>query len=263
MEILIIKSVFCPNDEHFNITIKSIIKLNMFLNLLKTKFNKIKFNLLLIGWVYKYKINLNTIFGIIENEFDNIYTEYWSINYGKYKILNYSIDFINKYDHHSIIYMDHDIHFDVSVINNFSNIVKLCDNRQSQIGLIAFNQKEDNRHQLNIYENESQLDNEHILWPITNGAIATGSFIISSDILKKLDHFELKTVYGLDDYYLCTKIFKLGYTNIVLKNCYVYHPFDNNNKYNIWKKNNTIKTINNEINYYQNIEHSMNFFTIL
>ena len=253
MKNLLIKSVFCPSKIYFKNTLKSLIKINMFMQL-----KNIKFDLLLIGWIHIYDKIINKILRTIKLEFCNVFTEFWTINYGKYKILNYSIDFVkNKPQYKNIIYMDHDVHFDFLSDIDFKNLDDLINTQinSKNIGLIAFNQKGDNRHQPSIYEN-SYLN---LVWPSHNGAIATGSFITSLDNFIKLEKFELCSVYGLDDYILCEKLRNMNLINVVISDNFVIHPFDNNEKYNLWKKNNIINTINNNINnYYRNIEESMN-----
>lgn len=261
MKILLIKSALCPNDKYFEITLKSLIKTNIFIQMIK-KDNNITFDLLFIGWTYTYNKKIDMILDIIKTNFENIYKEYWAINYGKYKILNYCIDFIKDNNYNYIIYMDHDIHFDLYSANNFMKIFEF-DNLEinsKKVGLIALNQKGDIRHQPSIYENK-YLDN--IVWPNDDTSIASGAFVIKSCIFQLLKPFELKIVYGLDDYLLCKQLSNMEYINVVFTSCYVMHPFDCNDNFKKWKENNIKKLINNEpINYYQNIEESLNLFTI-
>jgi hypothetical protein len=259
MNILLVKSVFAPNDKYLNVMIKSLIKINIYIQCLK-KYN-ITFDLLLVGWAHKYVDTLNLLFKMVKFEFENVYTEYWGINYGKYKVLNFMIEFANTHDgYDNYIYMDHDIHFDILTVKNFKKIIHLNNLivYGKEIGICAFNQKGDVRHQPIINENVFDNDSIQLIWSNMVGSIATGSFIIKPHILKSLKTFELKSVYGLDDYLLCKQLEENKMINVVISNCYVYHPYDDNEKYKLWKKNNIIKTINNDINYYNNIEDSMN-----
>jgi hypothetical protein len=97
------------------------------------------------------------------------------------------------------------------------------------------------------------------VWSDDNHSIAIGCFVIKSCAFSSLKKFNVIAVYGLDDYELCEQLSKNGYLNVVIKNCYVIHPFDDNPTYSEWKKNNIIKLIDGKpINYYQNIEESMN-----
>jgi hypothetical protein len=266
MKILLVKSIFCPTNEYLNVTIKSLIKINIFIHFM-IQFD-MEFDLLLIGWSHKYKNILDCLLKLIKFNFANIFTEYWAINYVKYKILNYMIDFTKKNNNYeNVIYLDHDIYFDIIFMHNFNKIACLNDLliNNKNIGLAAFNQKEDVRHQPLIYENSFNNDGLKIIWTDEISAIATGAFIISCSTLQKLDYFKLKTVYGLDDFLLCKQLKDRGLINIVLENCVVVHPYDvciNNEKYKQWKKNNIIKTINDNINYYTNIEESMNIHVL-
>lgn len=253
MKILLIKSVFCPNKIYLDISLSSLMKINDFIK----SIDDVHFDLLLIGWTYKYasKIILTNL------NFKNIFTEFWVINYGKCKILNYSIDFIKQNDNYChIIYLDHDIYFDTLLSENFKNIMNL-ELASKKIGLIAFNHKGDIRHRPSIYENSLYIDNLKIVWTTDNWAIASGAFIILTEVFKMLEYFSLDSVYGLDDHSLCVQLVNKGYINLVIANCYVIHPYDNNEKYNKWKRNNVMKMINKEhFNYYINIEESMNLF---
>lgn len=260
MKILFVKSIFCPSNEYFISTISSIIKISLFIKLLKI--DNIKFDLYLIGWGYKFINNMEAFIKILNHNFENIYKEYWTINYGKYKVLNTLIDFNVDFDY--LIYFDHDIFFDFKSLFKFSNFLQfglpIFENKN--IGLIAFNQKQDCRHQISSYENCEYINGFTYIWSNDVGSIATGAIIMKAKVLKSLSKFELLSVYGLDDYHLCNKLLYQGHVNMIITNIYVYHPFDNNLNYSIWKKNNIIKLINGkEVNYFQNIEESMNILT--
>lgn len=262
MKFLIIKTLFCPNKEFLDINLKSIIKSNIYIDL--NKKSNYNFDLLLIGWSHVYQKKIDNFINFIKAIYDNIFVEQWVINYGKYKVLNYISEFIKKHrDYTYILYMDHDLYFDLFTIKNLDELIKLLeiDINSKKIGLLCFNHKIDIRHQPTIYENILMDSNNIIVWPNDNCSIATGAYLAKADIFSKLDKFELKAVYGLDDYYLCKKLSDMGLINVVIHNSYVVHPKEHNNKYNDWKKNNIIKLIqNNQINYFQNIEESMNIF---
>lgn len=255
MKFLLVKSVFCPNNKYYEATAKSLIKTNIFIDIIKKNFI---FDLLVIGYSYIYNDNLTKMINLIKKNYENIYTEFWPINFGKSSIFNYLIDFLKDKDYTYIIYLDHDIHFSINstdnFINNFINIF-LNDN-VNRYGLIALNQKGDIRHQANIYENRDG----NIVWPSNDTSIASGAFIIKSDIFSGLDKFK-KIVYGLDDYYLCKQLREKGYLNIVISDCFVMHPFDNNEKYMKWKRDNIERLVFGEDrDYYSVIEESCNLF---
>ena len=251
MKILIIKSVFCPNKKYLDISINSLLKINTFPTV----------DLLLIGWTNTHTYTQEIINIIPSLTFQIVHTEFWPINYGKCKIFNYVIDFIKQNDTYThIIFMDHDIWFDNITSTILESIINVTSSTQS-LGLIAFNQKGDNRHRPTIYQNIETNNNIKIIWPNDDWSIASGAFIISTQTFKNINYFDLKSVYGLDDHYLCKQLTDKGYTNVVLANYYVMHPLDNNKEYKSWKNNNITKMLNKEdINYYMNIEESMNLF---
>ena len=69
MKILFVKSIFCPNITFFNICIKSIINMNIFVNLI----SDIECNLLIIGWVRNFEKRLRMVIKMIPLKFSNIY----------------------------------------------------------------------------------------------------------------------------------------------------------------------------------------------
>lgn len=286
MKILFVKSIFCPSNDFYVTTITSLLKSNIFINKF-LKDNSHIFDLRLIGWagIYEQKIiNLLDNFFPHNSNYKNISHELWSINYGKYKILNSIIEYLQNKNYDILLYMDHDIYFDMTTMQYFDNIIELAndafmssypdsvidsmvpdsnvisDSINYNFGLIAFNQKKDCRHQNDIYENIKIVNNLEVVWPThnTSGSIASGAFIVSAKKIEKIPNFNLIAVYGLDDYYLSKQFECMGYLNIVTKNFYVVHPFNNCTKYDYWKQQNVLKLINGtSIDYYQNIEESM------
>ena len=259
MKILFVKSIFCPNINFFNTCIKSIINMNIFVNLI----DDIECDILIIGWIKNFKKRLKLIIKMIPLKFSNIYINIWNINYGKYYMLNRMLDYCkenNSYD--LLIYLDHDIEFS---FNKF-NIIRLAlksynylDNEN--IGLVAFNQLEDVRHQKNIYENEININGVKYIYPNNFQSIACGAYYISYKIFSNLNRFEIKSVYGLDDYYLLKQLHEKGYNNIVIKNYFVIHPFNKIEKYDKWKIKSICDLIEyKNINYFKAIEDSNNLW---
>lgn len=264
MKFLIVKSAFCPNEHYLDVTIGSLIKINMFVNLLMKNDNNIIFDLYFIGWVHTMGAKIDLCFKLHKFSFSKVDRELWGVNYGKYKILNCMIDYVKNsnttYD--AIIYLDHDIHFDIITCNIiFNDIVLLKDQRinSQPLGMIAFNQKGDVRHQMGIHENKIQLNSIECVWPEVNGPIASGAFVIFPDVIKQLTPFELVSVYGLDDYALASKLTNNGYINVVMNNLCVVHPYDYNIKYTEWKRVNILRLINGtQSNYFTSVEEMNN-----
>lgn len=260
MNILIIKSIFCPNEIFLQKMFDSIIKIDTYTNLFD-KNNK--YNLLLVGWCNQQENSIDLFIELLNPKL-NISKIYWPINYGKYKLFNDLKVYADQNIHQCIIYLDHDIYFDFNfnTMMDINEISKLfLEDEIIKIGLIAFNQKIDVRHQSDIYDNQLKINNINICWPNTFGSIACGAFMINPVIINKLSDIALVSVYGLDDVALVTELNNNCYKSIVLENYYVVHPFTDNYIYNKWKYDMVMKLISGtNINYYQTIEDANNLW---
>ena len=191
MKILLIKSVFCPNNDFLEVTIKSLIKTNIYFETLKQ--NYIQFDLLFIGWVSHYSNQLKKVLKFIGGAYNKIFDIMWTVNYGKYKIINESIKFVNNNSYDFVLYMDHDIYFDCNTSENFGKIFDIAklEINGKKLGLIAFNQKGDIRHQPTIYENNFNVASENYqtvnLQNPTSGVyfinVKSGSSIVTKKII--------------------------------------------------------------------------------
>jgi len=274
MKILIIKSLFCPTKHYLDVTIKSIVKTNIFFNLLNKKNcdNHTSPDILFIGWINRFETDFLSFIKNYQLMFQNIYQDFWYLNYGKYELINRVIDFSKKYhDYDFLLYMDHDVYLDFNSVNLFINIQNLqrftIDGKT--LGMIAFNQTQDIRHQNDIFENKIMCDDLELVYPSKNGAIASGSFIIHPDRFATMVHFDKLSIYGLDDYYLTGRLLELNYINVVISNISIVHPFDSDHRYSVWKKNHLLKLINcidnchghkNDSMYSIDLQESINFW---
>lgn len=247
MKYLIIKSIFCPNQEFYENFIDSLIKLDFYIN--------IEIDVLLIGYIGQFKEKLETFLKLFPTKF-NIITDLFVLNYGKYYIFNKLFDYVINYDY--FIYMDHDI---IMTTNNFNEIINVNNNN---IGLIAFNHKEDIRHQADIYSNIIEINNIKVCYPNLISSIACGCFAIECNKYLKMSKFDLISIYGLDDYNLLKKLENLGYQNIVFYDIFIIHPKTNNLKYNKWKYDMIVNLLNNKIEKYdRQIEENINILNDL
>ncbi|CAH6421088.1 Hypothetical protein KVN_LOCUS129 [uncultured virus] len=254
MDILIAKSLFCPNDYYLNVTIESIKNLIKLID----EIHFFKYKLLFIGWSKDPKI-----MGKIE-EISNKYSmvfDIWKINYGKYHIFNKMKKYLgtSKY----VLYLDHDILFENN-LNLFSNLVKIIDLsiKDKQIGLIALNQKNDNRHKMEIFEHKFILEEFRLLYSNNCYSVALGCFFTKSVYLESVSELDEISVYGLDDYNLSNAFMEKGFLVVVAQDISVIHPFDKNQKYINWKLK-TVKNLldsNNEFYYWKTIEESINLW---
>ena len=158
--------------------------------------------------------------------------------------------------------MDHDIKltYKIDILNNLDNFF------DNNIGLLAFNQKEDCRHQNNIYDCIMYVNNYKIAYTTEPGSIATGCFIIPNKAINIITEFQEYPVYGFDDFRLCESILGNKLICGVFTDLYVVHPFDlidENNVYRLWKINSIINCIERKnLNYYQQIQESHKFWNI-
>jgi hypothetical protein len=183
----------------------------------------------------------------------------FKINLGKYYIFN-EIGNMKLPKNTLIWYMDHDIYPD-KLYNNFQILKELIN--LHDIGIVAFNQKNDIRHQYNIYFNETFKLSTHLVYPEEGdyGSIALGSFVISSNKIKILCELDKLSVYGMDDYYM-NKLFSLKkLPTYVLKEYFIIHPFDKNLNYKKWKLQTIQNLIENKLSYEQSIQSSINFWS--
>lgn len=270
--VLIVRSVFCPNDTYFKTTFNNIYNLILFLRYLD---QPIKYDVYIVGFTKKtYMKDLCDIININKDLFNKITFDLWILNYGKYRIINEINKIIKETEYIGVFYTDHDIIMTIPDYDKFffkiliSAINVTIDNKK--IGLIALNQKHDVRHQHNIYENAITINNNIFVYPTIHentdnftSSIASGAFFVASEHLKKIQDLELKTTYGLDDYHLIKSLYTVGVVSIVSKNIYVEHPFNNDKEYNQWKIDKIHKLLkkgDKDQDYYNDIEQSHNFW---
>lgn len=256
--VLIIKSLFAPNEEFFNETFISLKNMYSFIVCDAT--------ILLIGWIeHKFR---NQIIDFINSCNQNTIYDFWDINYGKYHLFNCLERYINNFEY--IFYCDHDILFEQPIENIITSCINLTQN--NNIGLVAMDQKIDCRHKHDIYIHLTKLENTNVLYSAKMNimSIALGCFLISKECFLKCVPLEKKLVYGYDDYELCKKVKKNGYEIAIIIDYYIIHPYNNNEKYKKWKNDIiTYKSINYEkslfynsvMTYEKSLESSDLFFT--
>lgn len=251
MKILFVKTVFSPNHHFLTINFNA---LTNFLDLLEyCNLDSIEPTVLILG--YTNSINLINQLLIDRKGKYPIVTNFWSVNYGKY----YAFNQINQYllcnRHDYVFYNDHDIIFDFDNSNLIKQLIECFESgvtiNSKKIGAIFLNQKEDCRHQPSIYQNQIRIDQKLYVYPAEADitSVASGCFILKSDILTENEPFELISVYGMDDYYLIKKLSKYCY--VVSIDLYCIHPYENTTYYNEWKKNMilTLISCNLKLNY--------------
>lgn len=255
---LLVRSIFCPDYQHFKKSFRGIINTADFINFVGESVD-----LLVIGYTKpKYTDHIDKICGWKSGMFNNIYTKLWRINWGKYEILNYLLNFCDKYK--GILFMDHDIVLPLTDKTVFNKLKSVCDGciNNRKVGFTALNQVGDCRHQPNIYENQVLIDGIHVVYPnLTNyGAIASGCFFSQPQVLKNVLPLDKISVYGLDDYYICKTLVDNGFNPVVVSSIVVEHPNDSSIIYKKWKKRMVEKCISNNVKYLETIQDATNFW---
>lgn len=260
-KILVLKTLFCPNQEYFDINFNTIMSLSEFFseNKINAKYN---IHLLIIGWC-KLTEQRKLIDKLVSkySVYQNIDCLYFNINYGKY----FYLKIIDKYydEHDFVMCVDHDIFFDDASMKLFDNISKVF-STVSDIGIVALNHQEDNRHQLSMLQKYTEIDDQTYLYSDIKGSIAFGCFFIKDVCVDILKEIPLRSVYGFDEVIIQKKFLTKGYVTVLADAMYVIHPFDKNLSYKLWKIQIVKKIIDchnsNVFDYNTSLESSINFW---
>lgn len=253
-KLLIVKSLFCPNETYLKKNFDTFEKINDFF-----RESEIEIDVMLIGWMPMYRKEIGDFLKNKSN-FKEIFINAWQYNLGKYQLFNSVKQFLSndkKYDY--LIYMDHDVYFPETKSPDFHEIFNLIglEINCKKIGLILFNQLEDCRHQNDAYQNKFTINDINICLPDTLASVACGCFVTSQNIFVGLDDFDLVSIYGLDDLALTEKICQKDMVTILLPDIYVVHPFFKNDRYDAWKLSTVSEMIENKkINYFDILQTS-------
>jgi len=251
MSIIFVKSLFCPNNQYFNITYNSITNniesILSSLSIIK-KFGDIK--IIFIGWVSnEFREIISNFCSIFINIIDVQYI-FWDDNHGKIKLY---YDVFSGLADKLILYSDHDIIMNTNFWDCLENVNKIMSDESDfgLFGLLALNQLEDCRHHCTNDCVQKIIHNENILIA-HHDDIAGGCFFIKNDTYINPPFYH---VYGFDEKYisLCIQGKKTG----ILLNRYITHPYANDEiTYKKWKINNIIRSLQNydtkTINEYNN-----------
>lgn len=258
MEILVIKSLFAPNDEQFQNTFNT---MDSLLNLNNDRHN---ITYCFCGWIND---NKNTLI-LKKKAIPGSLFLIKGTNFGKMWYIKRVIDLIKNtgknYD--IVFYCDHDIiiNFQLDIFELFSKIKM----KMKNIGFIALNQEEDCRHQVTCFANEINVQDNYLCYPEEEdyGSIATGCYITTYNNFEKIKDIKFNTVYGFDDYYINVYFISENLVNYVFRDINVIHPYDEDVNYKRWKLemvNNIIDYGINKINtkfYYNTIQMSINYW---
>lgn len=251
MNLTIVKTVFCPNDTYFNTTINTLFDLNRVL------LPNCDFKLVIVGYIKKkeYEKKIREIHFMCPVAF-----KFFTVNYGKVYLLNWLMEYNDTQQDGYFLFLDHDI-----LIYGFLNRRLITDSISvldstidgKSIGLLAFNQHNDNRHMNFLIQSHHKktVNSYDVHYTCSPGCVGIGAFLMSWKVFSKLQKIELKNVYGTDDYMLSEQIKDHGMLLGIINSIYVNHPYDDNKEYMAWKKN-----IVNCDNYWLSIENANNFW---
>ena len=80
MLILIVRSIFCPNEENFTHTFNALFGLFSFLDFIDPM--ELKFSLYLVGWCKKiYSQQIQKLVNLHKDKFNYVKIQLWNINY--------------------------------------------------------------------------------------------------------------------------------------------------------------------------------------
>ena len=278
-KILIVKTLMCPTSSLFSATFDGIYSMIEYIRDNEIhKYYKIK--LFAIGWV-PTKDCRQMIKKLIKQHkylFNSIKIHFFNINYGKYFMLKLIPLLIQrKYKTKNkikfILYLDHDILFDMSETDLFQYVEKVFDKnpivKEKMIGIICPDQIDDNRHQSNMCYQYYKMSNNFLYYPEEGNylAIASGCMFIKNNptVLKVFNDLSIASVYGMDDYLIQEESQKNNLMVILLKDKHIRHPYERNILFKKWKLQTVEDIINNDDetndrSYFKSLTSSINFW---
>ena len=227
MKILIVKSIFIPSTDYLKTNIDSIQSIISYIYK-----NKYETTVVLSGWI-KNNDDIIKIKKLFIN--NNIILDIWSENKGKIYLLNN----ICKYniEHNILLYLDHDIYIKDDIFNDIDSLLN------DKI-MISFTQYPDNRHNELVYLNEITINDKTYNYSTNNLHMASGCFIVKTDIIDLFKTLYSSYVYGEEDIVIANLLTKYNYTHLLSQN-QVIHPLEQNKEYDKWKEHMIFKIIGN------------------
>ena len=227
MKILIIKSIFIPSTDYLKTNIDSIQSIITYIYK-----QKCETTLVLSGWIK----NNDDIIKIKELFiYNNIILDIWFENRGKIHLLNNICKYNNE--HNILLYLDHDIYIKDDIFNDIDSLLN------DKI-MISFTQYPDNRHNELVYLNEITINNKTYNYSTNNLHMASGCFIVKTDIIDLFKTLYSSYVYGEEDILIANLLTKHNYIHLLSQN-QVIHPSEQNKEYDKWKEHMIFKIIGN------------------
>jgi len=228
MKLLIVKSLFIPTTDYLQTNINSIKTINL---------HKYDTTLVLSGWIKNNDdiIKIKELVEHIKQYMSNVILDIWNENKGKTYLLNNMYKY-NTCQKNTLLYLDHDIYIKDDI---YDDIESLNDNN-----MISFTQYPDNRHNEMVYMNEITINNKKYNYPTDNLHMASGCFIVKTNIINLFKTLYSKYIYGEEDILIANLLTEHKYIHLLSKNR-VIHPYDKLKEYDTWKNNMIFKVIGN------------------
>jgi hypothetical protein len=218
MKLCIVQNIFAPNEELLNKNIKS----------LKSLKNIKRGDFYFSGWVAKKEY-----WDILDPHIYSLSPKKYikrNKNYGKAYNINLLTSGLN-YD--LLLTFDSDIIFsdEIDYYKEIENMYNQIDN----LGIIAFNQKEQNCHLTNILTSSKMIGSNKYIYNENGGGIAGGCILINFNLWKELGGYRVMGVYAGDDGFLFSDSKNKGKFIAMNEDIYVIHPQEKNSEYQNWK----------------------------
>lgn len=246
MRILIIKSLYVPNETFMNQNINTI---ERFLKYLATLNKRYEIAIKIIGWVNPridgelimcFKSRIESLKKTLENMTINI--EFWDVNLGKkYIFRELKIIFPTYHTYNYIIYADHDISPIDDLISSRIALGTIL--RSKIVAIVTFHQEPDNRHNPRAYQNNVKIMDINFYYSDHCSDIASGCFITTPYYFDIFSNMRSEYVYGDEDI-LIPQILKDNNLINIISEKKVEHKYDNDKIYAEWKRNIILKIIN-------------------
>jgi len=239
----IVKCLFCPNNEHYKLTIQSLNVLLRYLDTIKASNSCVH----LIGYCIdeQYIVSIRRV---VSAHAHNVIFDFWDKNMGKCYLINECVKSMCNSEISGMFYMDHDVFLPDDATDNMLDVFGKLSGETlngNMLGFFSLNQKQDKRHQYAVLENKYSVCGVKVVFPHNpqNGSIACGCFYMSKHCIDNVKQLPLCQVYGLDDYYLINAVVDTGILPVVTPDVYIVHPYIKDKEYAKWKKEEMLKAI--------------------
>lgn len=236
-KIAVIQPIFCPDQKHLEINIKSTKSLLDYFE--KTGYTEANF------YFYGYckEAEFKRKFIIEFNNSRNVNIKFLPRNYGKAYVVNKIFNECIK-DEKYFLTMDSDMIWEPSSYDQIRRLVSIANLipeklKTKRLGMVSLNQTGQNCHLLDMMDRGIEINGEPICWSSTYSGVAGGCLLIDSESFREIGGYRVMGTYSGDDGYLLYDMNSKNYPVVIAKNISVFHPSDESfgGKYQAWKHN--------------------------